>query len=355
MRETATLEFESEPSSTFLKTVSAFANYSSGTILFGVADDGSIIGLKDAERECASIENKINDCIVPRPRFSIESDSAHKTVRLHVFEGLSKPYLYRGRAYKRSGTSTVEVDRVELDRLVLEGGNTTFDRLPASDQNLAFNTLAEAIRKAVGVSRIDDDTLKTLGLLKPEGYTRAGSLLADRNPYPGIDVAKFGTSVSEMIDRSTVERTPVLSQFDAAIEMFNRHLRIERTDGFERGRFDAVPQGAFREAVANALVHRTWDVDARVRVCLFLDRVEVASPGASLPGCPKASTCRGVRPPSEIPFWQRCFSGSDSSRNSEPACSASRSPMPTSRRSPGLRRCPTRSRSSCPSSAPDQA
>ena len=42
MRETKDLEFKGSISNTFLKTVSAFANFNGGKILFGIADDGTV-------------------------------------------------------------------------------------------------------------------------------------------------------------------------------------------------------------------------------------------------------------------------------------------------------------------------
>lgn len=47
MRESKTLEFKEMVSGTYLKTVSAFANYGDGEILFGVSDDGEAVGLED--------------------------------------------------------------------------------------------------------------------------------------------------------------------------------------------------------------------------------------------------------------------------------------------------------------------
>lgn len=41
MRETRYLVFKQEITNSFLKTVSAYANYGTGTILFGVLDNGS--------------------------------------------------------------------------------------------------------------------------------------------------------------------------------------------------------------------------------------------------------------------------------------------------------------------------
>ena len=40
-----------------------------------------------------------------------------------------------------------------------------------------------------------------------------------------------------------------------------------------------ISEAAFREAVANALIHRAWDVDARIRILMFEYRIQVISPG----------------------------------------------------------------------------
>lgn len=49
MRETATLEFKQQLSKSYLKTVSAYANYGTGKIIFGIADDGTPVGLADPQ------------------------------------------------------------------------------------------------------------------------------------------------------------------------------------------------------------------------------------------------------------------------------------------------------------------
>ena len=40
---------------------------------------------------------------------------------LEVKEGIYKPYYYKSKAYKRNDTATIEVDHLELNRLILEG------------------------------------------------------------------------------------------------------------------------------------------------------------------------------------------------------------------------------------------
>lgn len=280
MRENRQLEFKERVTNTFLKTASAYANYGTGEILFGVADDGTIVGLEDPTGDSLRIENAINDGISPRPEFTISENVRTRVVTLRVHEGDDKPYLYRSKAYKRSDASTVEVDDLELRRLVLEGSNLTFDAVRSARQDLSFDALRVALEDEVGISTFGDDTLKTLGLLTPRnGFNNAAALLADKNDFPGIDMVRFGSDADTILDRETHSGVSVLRQLEAALTMFDRYYSYEAIEGFKRERHERIPRESFREAIANALAHRTWDVLAHVRVSMFPDRVEVVSPG----------------------------------------------------------------------------
>ena len=280
MRESKQLEFKSQVTATFLKTVSAFANYNGGSILFGVDDNGYSVGLRDPVAACLDIENRVNESISPRPDYSLEINDADATVELRVEPGIAKPYLYKSKAYRRSDGSSVEVDSVELTRLVLEGRNLAFDRLPAKRQDLSFTVLSAAFKRAVGLKTFDSDTLKTLELFSDaDGYNNAAAILADENPFPGIDMAHFGDSISIIRRRETYEGSSALDEFDAGIGFFRNVFLYEEVVGTTRRVVETIPLEAFREALANAIVHRTWDVEARIRVSMFDDRVEVSSPG----------------------------------------------------------------------------
>ncbi len=63
-KEKYNLEFKAEVAKTFLKTVSAYANYNGGEIIFGADDNGDLVGIDDAKGESLRIENMINDSIV---------------------------------------------------------------------------------------------------------------------------------------------------------------------------------------------------------------------------------------------------------------------------------------------------
>ena len=114
MKETRTLEYKSELTNSFLKTVSAFSNFVTGKILFGIADDGTVIGVDDPDQRCLDIENKINDSISPKPDYVLSINRKTNVITLEVNEGKYKPYLYKGKAYRRSDTASIEVDQIEL-------------------------------------------------------------------------------------------------------------------------------------------------------------------------------------------------------------------------------------------------
>lgn len=280
MRETRILEFKETITNTFLKTVSAFSNYDGGEILFGVDDDGNIKGLSDVKQACLDIENKINDSISPQPNYTLEIQNNEQTIKLSVKSGLQKPYLYKSKAYKRNDTATIEVDTLELSRLVLEGKNIRFEELPCKDQELSFEILQSNLKEKIQIETFNKDTLKTLNLYDDvNGFNNAAGLLADKNHFPGIDIVKFGENISIIQKRITFENTSVLGIYEKALSVFRDYYQYEVIQGADRKMVEKIPEAAFREAIANALIHRVWDVDLQIRVSMFDDRIEVVSPG----------------------------------------------------------------------------
>lgn len=280
MRETRILEFKETVTNTFLKTVSAFSNYDGGEILFGVDDDGNIKGLSNAKQACLDIENKINDSISPQPNYTLEIQNNEQTIKLSVKSGLQKPYLYKSKAYKRNDTSTIEVDTLEFSRLVLEGKNIRFEELPCKDQKLSFEILQSNLKEKIQIETFNKDTLKTLNLYDDaNGFNNAAGLLADKNHFPGIDIVKFGENISIIQKRITFENTSVLDIYEKALSVFRDYYQYEVIQGADRKMVEKIPEAAFREAIANTLIHRVWDVDSQIRVSMFDDRIEVVSPG----------------------------------------------------------------------------
>lgn len=280
MKESRQLEYKEKVSSTYLKTVSAFANYDGGSILFGVTDAGEVIGINDIEQKCLDIENSINDNIKPQPEYSIEIVNSGKTILLNVRPGVNKPYLYKGKAYKRNDTATIEVDQIELKRLILAGENKDYEELPFHDKNLEFTCLEQELISKTGIKKLNEDILRTLNLYSDNGgYNIAAAIVSDKNDLPGIDIAKFGETISIFQKRKTLEHQSIIRSFYEAVEMYKDYYQYEEVEGFERKLIETIPEEAFREALANAIIHRVWDINSHIRVSMFDDRVEIVSIG----------------------------------------------------------------------------
>lgn len=294
MRESRTIEFKETITNTFLKTVSAFSNYDGGIIFFGIDDNGNVKGLPDIKQSCLDIENKINDSISPQPNYTLQIKNSDQTIKLIVKSGVQKPYLYKSKAYKRNDTATIEVDTLEFSRLILEGKNIRFEELPCKEQALSFEVLHRKLKEIIQIETFNQDTLKTLNLFDSvNGYNNAAGLLADENHFPGIDIVKFGENISIIQKRATFENISVLDVYEKSLNIFRDYYQYEEIHGADRKKIEKIPEAAFREAIANSLIHRVWDVESHIRVLMFDDRIEVVSPGGLPSGITKEEYLSG--------------------------------------------------------------
>ena len=178
--------------------------------------------------------------------------------------------------------------------MVLEGQNISYEELPASDQELHFHLLKEKLVDVLNIESFSLDTLKTLELYDDSiGYNKAGELLSDNNSFYGIDIVRFGENINIILDRETLEHRSLLMEYDQALNIYRKYYQYEVIRGSIRESSVLIPEEAFREAIANALVHRTWDVDAHIHVAMFPDKIEITSPGGLPQGVSEADFLRG--------------------------------------------------------------
>ena len=130
------------------------------------------------------------------------------------------------------------------------------------------------------IEGLTSDILKTLNLFSDkEGYNIAAELLSDQNTFPGIDIVLFGNSIDEFRDREIINQTSIINQLETGLRMFSKNYSTEVIDGKRRNRQFSIPEKAFREALANALVHLTWDISSAIMVSMYPDHIEISSPG----------------------------------------------------------------------------
>lgn len=139
-----------------------------------------------------------------------------------------------------------------------------------------FTVLAKELKDKLGISAVTDDVLRALGLVDRDGaFTKAGLLLADSNEFPGIHIVKFGATCNEIRARKSVVGVSVLTQLLEAVDMYKQYYQYEVIESIERKTVVTIPEKAFREAIATALLYRSWDMVDDIAVRMHPNRIEI--------------------------------------------------------------------------------
>ena len=95
------------------------------------------------------------------------------------------------------------------------------------------------------------------------------------------------------MDRNIIENISILKMLKESVDMYKKYYQYEKIEGTTRTLVSRVPENAFREAIANALIHRVWDVNTFIKVSMFEDRIEIVSPGGLPSGLGKDEYLNG--------------------------------------------------------------
>ena len=298
------------------KSVSAFANTSGGVLIFGVSDDGKIIGLTDHESDAERISEIIKTRLDPIPEFNLSfcEEEGKKMIVLNIYKGEETPYYYSGdgvmEAYIRVGNESVKATSTELKRLVLRGKNTSFDSQISSYkvEDYAFSKLRERYKKWTGNS-FDDKDLISFGLANEQGYlTNAGALLADESPvrcsrvfctrWNGLN--KSGGMMDALDDAEYSGSIISLIENGEAFIKRNSRMMWRKTDN-SREEMPEYVERSYHEALINGLAHRDYLINgSEVHIDIYDDRMEIYSPG----GMPDGSLIQ-ERGPLTVPSTRR--------------------------------------------------
>lgn len=279
------LEFKEKYSKTMLKTLSAFANYHDGLIVLGVTDSGQVIGVDEPNDLWLRIENTINDSVKPHPEYEVMTRLIeNKTILIFtVLKGDRTPYTVDRKAYRRTDTSTVEVEKHAYDELVLLGRNLTYEELEYGGEDLSFEVLAKLLRTNLNITDLDQGILKSLCLIQKGSYNNAAALMADRNKFKdiGIDLVCYeDNSMRRIRDRMSLASVSLIEQYQTSLLFYQKHInKGDIIEGPYRKSFEEIPEIAYREAVANAIIHRDYSRLGNNRLEIFEDRVEITSIG----------------------------------------------------------------------------
>mgnify|MGYP000877574259 FL=1 len=287
---------ETKKPKSWCKSVSAFANTSGGILIFGVADDGTVIGLADAERDAETISEIIKNRLSPIPEFTLEfntSKDEKKLIILRICKGEETPYYYSAdgvtEAYIRIGNESVPADSTDLKRLVMRGKNTSFDSLVSTYDigDYSFTKLKERFKIWTGRS-FEEKGYVSMGMVTDNGkLTNAGALLADESPIRWSRVfcthwngkTKSG-GIVDAFDHAEYSGSLISLLNDAESFIMNNTKTIWKKLPNSRLELPEYVHRSYFEALVNALIHRDYLINgSEVHVDIFDDRMEIYSPG----------------------------------------------------------------------------
>ena len=287
---------ETKKPKSWCKSVSAFANTSGGILIFGVADDGTVIGLTDAERDAETISEIIKNRLSPIPEFTLEfntSKDEKKLIILRICKGEETPYYYSAdgvtEAYIRIGNESVPADSTDLKRLVMRGKNTSFDSLVSTYDigDYSFTKLKERFKIWTGRS-FEEKGYVSMGMVTDNGkLTNAGALLADESPIRWSRVfcthwngkTKSG-GIVDAFDHAEYSGSLISLLNDAESFIMNNTKTIWKKLPNSRLELPEYVHRSYFEALVNALIHRDYLINgSEVHVDIFDDRMEIYSPG----------------------------------------------------------------------------
>lgn len=142
----------------WLKSVSAFANTEGGSLFFGIADDGEVIGLEHVRSDAEFISETIKTRLDPIPEMSLIpiEQEGKQLLEVVIKSGSMTPYYYYESgvrtAFVRLGNESVECNSHQLMSLVLRGSGHTWDSLKSNVpfDNHSFRMLANNYEKQTG-------------------------------------------------------------------------------------------------------------------------------------------------------------------------------------------------------------
>lgn len=279
--------------------ICAFANSDGGKLYIGISDSGDMEGIskEDVNRLNQWISSTSSSKIAP-PLFvktEILICDNRRILIIHVPKGSNKPYAVNTTEFwVKSGADKRRATREELLRLMQSSNFLFADEIETGAGVEDFD--ADYFKRfyeqyyAEKVEDIDvplEKLLENLRLVKNGQLTLAGLLLFGRSPervipqfvikatyYKGNDIHSNEYNDSEAIEGRLIE------QFEYGVSFIRRNLRgLQKNRNINAPPILEIPKEAFMEAVANAIVHRDYFINAPIFINIFKNRLEIISPG----------------------------------------------------------------------------
>lgn len=168
-----------------METLCAFLNGEGGTILYGVKDDGKIIGqtVSDStKRSIAEAVNRIEPFVDLEITYVAIPGTEKYVIVIFVEEQrFMRPFTYKGRAYQRIESTTTVMPQERYNHLLMErGGKYGWEAMINPDLKIADldeNAILGAVREGIRNGRLPETTIREEipVILKSSVYSMTGN------------------------------------------------------------------------------------------------------------------------------------------------------------------------------------
>lgn len=305
----------------------AMSNFRGGQLVIGINDktgEFNPLSYAEVQETTNMLGNIASENVVPSILLDIDTASVGggSVVVATIKEGNNKPYHdNKGIVWIKNGADKRKVfDNAELAEMMSECGSFAPDEAVVKDATLddldedtlkvflqnrfsivlekkglvgdalreaSLDDIANAIAKGHDLNKL----MRNLRFIRPDGnLTVAAMLLFGKYPQRWLPVmtAKCicfvgnnigGKQFRDKVNDADMEGN-LLHQFETIMSFFTRNLRnIQVEKEFNSlGKLE-IPYGSLVEFVVNALVHRSLNWNAPIRIFIFDNRVEIHSPG----------------------------------------------------------------------------
>ncbi|GBF68635.1 hypothetical protein LAWASA_1324 [Lawsonibacter asaccharolyticus] len=292
-RESETVELKEVVVDDIKKEIIAFANCDGGKLYIGVRDDGTVIGLDNADSVSLQISNMVRDAIKPDITMFLHyetiMENGKNIVAVDIQRGTDRPYYLAKKGmrpegvYVRQGYSSVPATDTAIRRMIKETDGDRFEAMRCLNQDLTF----EATKKEFELRKTDfgSQQMRTLKLIDQDGlYSNLALLLSDQCVHT-IKVAVFqGTDQTIFKDRREFTGS-LMQQMNEVYDFIDFRNQTRATiEKLYRVDVRDYPEVAVREALLNLLVHRDYSFSASAFISIYEDRIEFVSIGGLMPG-----------------------------------------------------------------------
>ena len=231
-QETETVELKAVAQDGIKKEIVAFANSNGGTVYVGVGDDGTVLGVEDADGCALQVSNMVRDAVRPDVTMFVSYETLNcdgkAVVAVKVQRGTNRPYYMAKKGLRPEGV------------YVRQGYSS--DQCPHTIKAAVFEGTDQSVFK-------------------------------DRREFSGSLMRQLGEAYDYIDLHNQTHAT------------FQKLLRVDTRD---------YPEVAVREALLNSLVHRDYSFHASTLISIYDDRIEFVSVGGLLPGLELEDLMMGV-------------------------------------------------------------